>query len=189
METEKWIKSFSKPIIIGISLIIIGACVVYFYGGPYSEISQTGRRMAPDFSLKDHLGHPHSLPEARGKVTLVHFWASWCPPCLQEIPDLIEFAAKWTEKYPDKPIQVFAISLDEKWEDAEKVVTTDKLPKDMTSLLDLTAKVPDTYGTYQYPETYLIDKNGRIVTKWIGAQPWTSLGMEKVLLEVLNSPP
>jgi thiol-disulfide isomerase/thioredoxin len=132
--------------------------------------------------LKDHLNHDHTLQEMRGKLVIVHFWASWCPPCLKEIPDLIEFAEAWQ----DKPIEILAVSLDENWENAEKIVTSSKLPKNFVSTIDLTGKVPEAYGTYQYPETYLLDGEGKIIVKWIGGQPWSSPGMQKALTEALN---
>jgi thiol-disulfide isomerase/thioredoxin len=178
MMTRKW----RIPLLTGISLVIIATCVYFYVGGTGSKSEQSGRRQAPEFSLKDHLGHDHTLQEARVKLIIVHFWASWCPPCLKEIPDLIEFAQEWK----DKPIQVFAVSLDENWENAEKVVISSKLPGNFTSLIDLTGKVPEAYGTYQYPETYLLDGNGKIIVKWIGAQPWNTPGMQKALGEALN---
>jgi cytochrome c biogenesis protein CcmG/thiol:disulfide interchange protein DsbE len=169
-----------------VSLIIIIACIVFYAQPSGLKSVHSGRREAPSFHLADHLGHVHTLEDARGKIVLVHFWASWCPPCLQEIPDLLDFANQWAKEGNGKPIQIFAISLDDKWENAEKILDTAKLPKNFTSLLDLSTKVPDAYGTYQYPETYLIDGEGRIIAKWIGAQPWSSPGMQKVLEEAVR---
>ena len=178
MISRKW----KTPLAAGISIIILIACA-YFYGlGDGAKSEQSGRRQAPDFSLKDRLSHDHTLQEMRGKLVIVHFWASWCPPCLKEIPDLIEFAEAWQ----DKPIEVIGVSLDENWENAEKVVISSKLPKNFESLIDLTGKTPEAYGTYQYPETYLLDGDGKIIVKWIGAQPWSSPGMQKALTQALN---
>jgi thiol-disulfide isomerase/thioredoxin len=169
-------------LLVGISLMILGGYVYFYAEGLGGKSEQSGRRQAPGFSLKDHLGHDHTLQEVKGKLVIVHFWASWCPPCLKEIPDLIEFAEAWK----DKPVQILAVSLDEKWEDAEKIVISSKLPTNFTSLIDLTGHVPEAYGTYQYPETYLLDGDGKIIVKWIGAQPWSSPGMQKALTEALN---
>jgi thiol-disulfide isomerase/thioredoxin len=178
MNIGKW----KTPLLTGILIIILGTCTYIYTIGGGGKIERSGRRQAPEFSLKDHLNHDHTLQEARGKLTIIHFWASWCPPCLKEIPDLIEFAESWK----DKPIQIYGVSLDENWENAEKIVTSSKLPSNFTSLIDLTGKTPEAYGTYQYPETYLLDGEGRIIVKWIGAQPWSSPGMQKALEEALK---
>jgi thiol-disulfide isomerase/thioredoxin len=136
--------------------------------------------------LKDRGGSQHSLDEAHGKLVLVHFWAAWCPPCLQEIPELVEFAEKLQS---ESKLQIFAISMDEKWADAEKVLDSSKLPKSMISLLDGGSKISDLYGTYQFPETYLINDQGKILAKWVGAQPWSSpktVELMKAEIEKLN---
>ena len=168
----------SKIRVLGVFAVILIACAgAWFYlhgqdGG--SAVPQTGQnelRRAPAFSLKDVSGGAHTLDQFHGKLLIVHFWAAWCPPCLSEIPEIVEFA----EHFKDDPkLAVVAISLDEKWEDAEKVLTSSKLPKNMISLLDGGAKSSDAYGTFQFPETYLINPDGRIMTKWVGGQPWTN---------------
>jgi peroxiredoxin len=165
-----------KSVVIAVLVVILAVCA-FFYAKSANRTEQATQREAPDFSLKDSSGQVHTLQEGRGKLVLVHFWASWCPPCLQEAPDFLEFAAK----YQDRPLQIFAISLDEKWSDAEKVLASKKLPKNIISLLDPTTKVPEAYGTYQFPETYLITSDGHILTKWVGVQPWSAPGMQEVI--------
>jgi peroxiredoxin len=156
-----------------ISAVILVACVTSWFclSGSHQDTEITTElRTAPSFALKDHSGASHTLHESQGKIRLVHFWAAWCQPCLQEIPELTEFA----RHFENEPVEVVAISLDEKWEDAEKVMDSAKLPKNMISLLDTKSKISDLYGTYQFPETYLVNAEGRILAKWIGAQPWSS---------------
>jgi thiol-disulfide isomerase/thioredoxin len=128
------------------------------------------RRDAPAFTLKDSAGRPHSLEELRGNVVVVHFWASWCPPCLEEIPLWQDFARRWY----GRPVKFVAISLDSAWADALKILPDAKLPPGLISLLDTDGKLPDRFGTYQYPETYLLDRELGIVSKWIGPQDWSS---------------
>lgn len=179
---QKTAKKWTKFVYSGVFAAILAVCVIYWGGGFEGKSEQATRRAAPEFSLKDHSGQVHTLGEAHGKLAIVHFWASWCPPCLQEAPELLEFA----KKYQDKNLRIFAVSLDDKWEDAEKILDSKNLPKDMTSVLDTTTKVPESYGTYQYPETYLVDGNGKVIIKWVGAQPWSSPGLLKVIDEVLS---
>jgi cytochrome c biogenesis protein CcmG/thiol:disulfide interchange protein DsbE len=175
-------KKWTKFVYIGVFAAILVACVVYWNGGFEGKSEQATRRVAPEFSLKDHSGQVHTLAEARGKLAIVHFWASWCPPCLQETPELLEFA----KQYQDKNLEIFAVSLDDKWEDAEKILNSKTLPKNMISVLDVSTKVPESYGSYQYPETYLIDGDGKVIIKWVGGQPWSSPGLTKVIDEVLS---
>jgi thiol-disulfide isomerase/thioredoxin len=185
MKTEndgKMPKKWTKFVYIGVFVAILGACAAYWLGGSEGGSERSTRRVAPSFSLKDHSGQVHTLSEAHGKLSIIHFWASWCPPCLGEAPELLEFA----KKYEGKNLQVFAISLDEKWEDAEKILNSQTLPKNVTALLDVSTHVPESYGTYQYPETYLVDGDGKVIIKWIGAQPWSSPGLTKVIDEVLS---
>lgn len=140
-------------------------------------------RRAPNFRLKDAAGQSHDLSSSRGKWIIVHFWASWCPPCIDEIPNFLEFAKKMT----DAPLQIVTISLDSDWKDAQKMLPQSQLASNMVSLLDPSLKIPETYGSYQYPETYLLapDSEGhRIRTKWVGAQEWNSETMQRELREV-----
>jgi cytochrome c biogenesis protein CcmG/thiol:disulfide interchange protein DsbE len=179
-----------------ISAVILVTCAVFwfylsgvnheFFRGSSGTSGQSSDgsaelRQAPAFTLKDHEGAAHTLQESRGKMRLVHFWAAWCPPCLAEIPEIVEFAGH----FQNEALEVIAISLDEKWEDAEKILASAKLPGNMISLLDAKGKVSDLYGTYQYPETYLINAEGRIIAKWVGAQPWTNPRTEALLRQQL----
>ena len=89
------------------------------------------------------------------------------------------------KQFQDKPFEIVFISLDEGWKDALKVLPSDTLPKDTVSLIDPTLKVADTYGSYQFPETYLLDGEQRIVTKWVGGQEWQSELIQSFLLKLI----
>jgi thiol-disulfide isomerase/thioredoxin len=147
-----------------------------FAGGGGETVSEPGlgnvahRREAPRFALKESGGREHALDELRGNAVIVHFWASWCPPCLEEIPQWLEFARRWT----GRPVRFLAVSLDAAWPEALKILPNAKLSPNVISVLDTTGKLPDRFGTYQYPETYLLDRDLRIVSKWIGPQDWSS---------------
>jgi peroxiredoxin len=161
--------------IIGIAIIALGG--IFILTGRFEPLSGQGgapssglRRQAPGFALKDASGKVHRLEDFKNTPVIIHFWASWCPPCLDELPRWAELAIH----YQKKRIQLIAISLDQKWEDAQKVMPSDKLPPGLLSLLDSRQDVPDKYGTYQYPETYLLDRDHRIVEKWVGPQNWES---------------
>src|SRR6185295_11071161 len=121
-----------------------------------------------EFSLSDSSGNRVKFASFKGGVVFLHFWAAWCPPCLDEIRHLIAFA----KKHRDKPMKVIAISLDPSWEEAQKVLDAKDLPSNMISLLDPKQEVSNLYGSFEYPETYFIDKEQKIVHKWIGPQNW-----------------
>jgi thiol-disulfide isomerase/thioredoxin len=127
-------------------------------------------RPAPQFELKQSNGKMFRLADFKGNAVVVHFWASWCPPCLAEIPEWLEFADRWK----GKPVRFVAVSLDQAWPDALRILPDSRLPGNVMSVLDQEQKLPDQFGTYQYPETYLLDSQQRIVSKWVGAQNWNS---------------
>lgn len=126
------------------------------------------QRPAPAVELKDANGRERKLSDFKGQAVVIHFWASWCPPCLGEIPLWLEFAGRWK----GRPVKFLAISLDQAWPEALKILPTESLPENVVSVLDVSKKLPDQFGTYQYPETYLLSPEHKIVSKWVGPQDW-----------------
>jgi thiol-disulfide isomerase/thioredoxin len=145
--------------------------------------AQATMRPAPDFELKSADGKSHKLSELKGQAVVVHFWAAWCPPCLGEIPNWLEFARKWE----GKSVRFVAISLDKSWDEAHKILPDAELPKNVLSLLDLEQTLPDRFGTYQYPETYLLTPDHKIAVKWVGPQEWASPGISATVEHAINA--
>jgi peroxiredoxin len=116
---------------------------------------------APGFTLPDVNGHPVSLADLRGKVVVLDFWATWCPPCKREIPDFIELQSQ----YGSKGLQVIGIGLDE----PEKLKAF-ALSNGMNySVLMGTDDIAMKYGGISgIPTTFIIDKSGRIVNRFEG---------------------
>jgi peroxiredoxin len=121
--------------------------------------SEVGR--APGFTLTDMNGHPVSLADFRGKVVILDFWATWCPPCKREIPDFIELQSQ----YGSKGLQVIGIGLDE----PEKLKAF-ALSNGMNySVLMGTDDIAMKYGGISgIPTTFVIDKSGNIVNRFEG---------------------
>jgi len=104
-----------------------------------------------------------------GSWSLLHLWATWCEPCVEEFPLFIEMA----RKYEKSAVKFVALSMDEKADDVWKLVPAGKeLPQNMTMLWDEKKEIPDLLGSFQYPETYLISPSGDIKYKWVGPQKW-----------------
>ena len=138
-------------------------------------------RPAPDFELSDSAGKKFKLSDFKGTPVILHFWASWCPPCVDELPQFLETA----KEYEGKKIKFFAVSLDKTWADAHKILPQAKLPDSVVSVIDPDEKTPDQLGSYQFPESYLLDSDHHIVEKWVGGQDWKAgpvrAAMDRVL--------
>ncbi len=114
-----------------------------------------------------------NIDQVKGSYFILHFWAKWCEPCADEIPLIVEFAKHASFS---KPFKILAVSLDPSLEESKKILPNQGvgLPSNFILALDSEHKVADDLGSYQYPETYLIDPEGRILEKWIGAQKWNN---------------
>jgi len=119
-----------------------------------------------DFELPDEAGKKVKLSDFKGEVVLLHFWATWCKPCMQEVPSL----ERLTGRSDSMGLKVLAVSVDNSFEDIKKTMPDIKL----NVLLDSERKVATKYGTLKFPETWVIDKNGKIVARFIGSRNWDS---------------
>ena len=158
-------------------LLLLSAVVVYFlYLSKGEEKVRVGAK-APFFTLPTRI-ESISLDRYRGKVVLLNFWATWCPACRQEIPSLEALNLQMQ----GKDFQLLAVSLDEEgWPAVDRFLSV--YPLTIMILLDVRGDVASLYGTYQLPESYLIDKNGTIVKKYVGPEEWTD---PQILKEILK---
>jgi cytochrome c biogenesis protein CcmG/thiol:disulfide interchange protein DsbE len=151
-------------------IILVFALPSYRQG----EASVAGKR-AEDFLL-DLAGKPSHLSDLRGKVVVLNFWASWCQPCVEEAPTLNRL-----QKYiASRNGVILGVAADENPAAYEKflhdqgvVFPTYRDP----STKDNHSPIALTYGTSMYPETYVIDRHGKIARKFIGFQQWDSPDM------------
>jgi cytochrome c biogenesis protein CcmG/thiol:disulfide interchange protein DsbE len=120
------------------------------------------RKPAPEFALKDRSGKTVTLQKYRGQVILLDFWATWCHGCKEEIPWFSEFQ----RKYRAKGLTVVGVSLDDDgWKVVKPFLAAAKLPYRIVLGDDGTAK---TYGIRIMPDTFLIDRQGRIAAAYTG---------------------
>jgi peroxiredoxin len=148
------------------------AFVLAFFTLPHyrqGESSIAGKT-AEDIPL-DINGKAGKLSDLRGKVVVLNFWATWCPPCVEETPALIEL----NKRISNRNGMVLGVSVD------EDPTAYDKFIKDhginFPTSRDASKKYAQDYGTVMYPETYIIDRQGKIARKVIGPQDWNSAEM------------
>lgn len=125
-------------------------------------------RLAPQFSVKDRSGQLHSLNDFRGKVVLVNFWATWCPPCIEEMPSMDSLQ----KTLDQEKFSIIAISVDDSWDSVDTFIKSSDL--DLNIYSDFEGKVAKLYGTHKVPETYILNKEGIVVRKILGEIDWTS---------------
>lgn len=126
-------------------------------------------KAAPDFTLKDPDGRDVSLSTLRGKVVFLNFWATWCPPCREEIPSMILL----NQKMAGKPFQMLAVSIDEGGKEAVSAYLK-KNGFSLPYLNDKEQKTAQLYGITGVPETFIIDRQGLLAKKIVGGMDWAS---------------
>lgn len=145
-------------------------------------IKPTTRVAAPNFELKNLAGKNVSLFEFRGKVVLLHFWATWCRSCRVEMPVLEEL----TQKFAGEDFVVLAISVDRGSSKIVKKVASG-FAVSFPVLLDPSGEVRKNYEITALPTSYLIGKDGKLSAKQLGAASWSSAKhqnfIEKLLAE------
>lgn len=121
---------------------------------------------APGFELADDTGQGVNLSDFRGKYVLLNFWATWCPPCVEEMPSL----SALHERLKDQGLVVLGVSVDES--EAEYKRFLDRARLSFPTVRDPERSVSSRYGTVKYPETYLINPEGIVIRKYINWQDW-----------------
>jgi cytochrome c biogenesis protein CcmG, thiol:disulfide interchange protein DsbE len=165
----------------GIVLIFIAGLLYMFARADYRQ-GEPSLRGQPekDFALTLD-GKPSRLSYLKGNVVVLNFWATWCPPCVDEAPSLNALQRRIA------PLggTVLGISLDEDQDAYENFLKAYQLG--FPNYRDPSKKIAMDYGTTMYPETYIIDRQGRLDRKIIGPQDWTSPEMTSYLDSILKS--
>lgn len=144
---------------------------------PASEIG----KQAPDFRLKDIRGKETALSTYRGNVVLLNFWATWCGPCKAEMPSLNALY----KSMKDRGFAVLAISVDTSEKPVKSFISDNGIT--FPALMDSDREVSfDLFGVIGLPTSYLIDKNGIVVEKFMGEREWDSPDMKNKILKLLD---
>lgn len=140
---------------------------------PFAVERLSGDDTAPALELDRADGSPLDLRVLTGKARLVHFWATWCPPCREELPGLLAFARSGQ-------IELLAVSVDQDWENIRRFFPGG-IPPEVTKSRDRT--VHTRYGVTTLPDTYLVSPSGRLVLRFGSARDWRSAAARRALRE------
>ncbi|WP_303906675.1 peroxiredoxin family protein [Thiohalomonas denitrificans] len=124
------------------------------------------RPPAPDFNLEDMEGEFHQLSEFRGQPVIINFWATWCPPCREEMPSM---QRAW-ERLREEGVAMLAINVGETPDTVFQF--TANYPVEFLLLFDLDSAVTEKWPVRGLPSTFVVDPEGRIVYQAIGGREW-----------------
>ena len=154
----------------GLKILLVTGALGLALAGGLLALARRGPVLAPDFAVPDLAGRAVRLSGLRGKVVVLNLWATWCPPCVEEMPSLERLYAEL-----GADLAVLAVSQDE---DGKRVVVpfVERMHLSFPVLLDPERQVGDRYGVSGYPETFVIDRNGLVVEHVIGPRDWATPG-------------
>ena len=137
---------------------------------------------APEFELRDLHKQPHRLSEYRGKVVLVNFWASWCVPCVTEMPGMQRLA----DTLKDQPFEILAINVSDSENRIHEFLR--RMGLRLTILMDLDGEAFKAWQGKVLPASFLLDRSGRIRYQVIGPLEWDGDEAGKIIEELLQHP-
>lgn len=149
---------------------LLAVFVFVLYASIHERIIEVGDS-APDFTITADNGRTITPANFGGRLLVLNFWATWCQPCVEEVPSLNQFA----QEMAGSGVVVLGISMDK-----DPKVYHDFLTRANVSFMtarDPQAKISADYGTFKYPESYIIDSHGKVVQKIIGEANWTDGAM------------
>ncbi len=165
-------------VVYGLALVLAGVMVYRVQGYLRVYDIQVGDH-APGFELSDDQGLGVSLADYEGKVVLLNFWATWCPPCIQEMPSL----NRTYERFRENGLVVLGVSVDEDADEYSRFLQDAAVT--FPTVRDPDRRVSTRYGTMKYPESYLISRRGRVLRKYIGPEDWGRPEIANYLRSVL----
>jgi len=136
---------------------------------------------APDFTLPDLEGRPVRLREFRGKLVLLNFWATWCPPCRLEMPSM----ERLYQTFKQTAFAMVAVSIDRQGVQVVKPFM-EELQLTFPALLDSKTEVARQYGLRGLPTAYLIDRNGWLIGAAVGGRDWSSTEAKALIAGLLR---
>ncbi|HTO75050.1 MAG TPA: TlpA disulfide reductase family protein [Thermoanaerobaculia bacterium] len=167
----------------GVALASVGVVWVKSLAPPPSPSGSLAfLSAAPNLIVKDREGKTTDLSKLKGKIFVIHFWATWCPPCVEEIPALSRF---WDKYRSRSDVALYAVSVDKDWKTIDAFSA--KSPNNLPIYIDPGAAAAKRFGTVQYPETYIVNANGRVLERVPGAVSWDDPEVRKRIEQLLAS--
>jgi cytochrome c biogenesis protein CcmG, thiol:disulfide interchange protein DsbE len=148
------------------SIVLLGVALIWVVGGTLEPRIINAGDTAPNFKVITDDGKTITREDFGGKLLVLNFWASWCPPCITETPSLEEFA----RQFSPQGVVVLGVSSDRNENLYRKFIQ--RFGITFETARDPQADISASYGTFQIPETYFIDRNGKVVEKVISNQDW-----------------
>jgi thiol-disulfide isomerase/thioredoxin len=170
-------RRYPRTLLAGVCLLACLITSTIHAAGTLEPYTESGT--VPGFSLKDPRGEMHRLEDYRGKVVLVNFWASWCPPCIKEMPGLQRLQAKLSER----PFTILAVNVGEKRYDVWKF--TKLVDFTLPTPLDTQSRTFNDWGAEVLPTSFLLDAGGRIRYRVQGDLEWDTPEVISVIGELL----
>ena len=158
-------KNKTDRILLGVMAVLVVAFIFVIKDLFVQRVVEAGEK-APNFRVTTENGRTITRDDFGGKVLVLNFWATWCPPCVEETPSLSEFARTAAKD----GVVVLAVSVD-KSEPAYKQFLQQMKPAFLTAR-DPEAEIPARFGSFKWPETYVIDTSGRVRHKYISNRNW-----------------
>ena len=150
--------------------VLLATFVYVLYASMHERVIGVGDT-APEFTVTADNGRVISPTNFGGRLLVLNFWATWCQPCVEEVPSLNQFS----KEMAGSGVVVLGVSVDKD----EKVYRSFLARQNVTFLTarDPQANINADYGTFKYPESYIIDTHGKVVQKIIGPENWTDASM------------
>jgi cytochrome c biogenesis protein CcmG/thiol:disulfide interchange protein DsbE len=142
----------------GVLLVLLAFVIVYSVQDHVVGVGDS----APNFKVKTESGAVLSPKDFGGRLLVLNFWASWCAPCVQEIPSLNQFQ----KQFASQGVVVLGVNVDSKADLYRNMLQ--RFQVSFQTVRDPQENISYRYGTYKVPESYIIDRNGKVLQKYAG---------------------
>ena len=153
--------------ILAVTLAVLFAGFLYTIRNSFEQRIIEKGDSAPSFAITTDSGKKITRSDFGGKLLVLNFWATWCPPCIEELPSLSDFASS----VKDSGIVVLAVSIDKNEKVYRQFLQRNRVG--FETARDPEANIAADYGTFKWPETYVINSDGKVLEKYISNRNWT----------------